>query len=117
MAALTANLWFLQAPVPLGIPPVGPPNVVGVACDLGQQRWQADNEVPPTLRGALRTLYTPPSTDARLDVTGALVAYAEVPAGSGTYYAILDVQDIRKGTGAATRRLILAPQLFPTPLP
>lgn len=116
--SIMANLWGLQAALPLGNAPVGPPALVNVPGFLQQTRstWNQISTLAWTASQA-RFLYIDKRTDAEIDVTATQSGYAEVPAGSGTFYRIADVQDIDRGLPDEERRLVLVPQHFPAPLP
>jgi hypothetical protein len=114
---ITANLWSLQAARPIGNPPIGPPALMGVPAFLQQTRSTWQYAAASFAAVQPRFLYIDRRTDAEVDVTGLSAGYAEVPAGTGQYYRILDVQDVERGLADEERRLVLIPQAFQVPIP
>lgn len=116
----TCDVYPLQAPVALGAAPVGPRTLTGIPCGLQNARttafWIA---ITTNLGGGAspRYLYINKGTDVRFDVTTATVAYIECPSMSGVFYAVIDVQDMFKGSPLEVRRCVCIPQRFPSPIP
>jgi hypothetical protein len=114
------NVYPLQATVATGAPPVGPPSALNVPCGLQQVRtvdkWDRGlgtwtQEMPA------RYVYTTKRQPFTVDLLGANAQYIELPAGSGTFYAVIDVQDMDRDGPSEQRRLAVVPQRFPNPMP
>lgn len=116
----TLDTYPPQAPLGIGIPPLGARTHTALAAGLQQVRttygWNGGG---PSFAGevAARYIYMNAHAPVSLDVTFATITYVECPSTSGTFYIVLDVQDIDKGLSTEQRRLAVQPQLFPSPLP
>lgn len=114
---LTLNVWHAGSTYPDPTTPVGAPSLSGIPAFLQQAHTTFQYSATTILPPPFRYIYTPPGTDVRLDLTYAKVDIVELPAGSKVYYAIVDVQDLQKGTALAERRLVAIPLSFPAPIP
>lgn len=114
---LLANYWTPQAPVAKPNPPVGPAALLNIPCSLVPIRFFSvfNNLTLPTPRQ--RIVYMSVSTPVTFDTTLANLGYLELPAGSGTFWAVIDVNDYGKGTGLAERALTISMQTIPNPMP
>jgi hypothetical protein len=111
------NLFALEPTRPVNVPPLVPPALVNVPAFLQQTRSQYQWSPTAFVGVQPRFLYIDRRTDAEVDISGTQSGYVEAPAGSGTYYRIIDVQDIDRGLPDEERRVVMIPQVFPSPLP
>lgn len=88
---LPVNFWFLP-----NTPPAAPDVVVQGNLAWGRRVSTIGGPENPT-NNLLMTLLLPPSTDVRAIPQSGQRTVAEVPAGSGRFYEVQDVDDIGKG--------------------
>lgn len=106
---LTVNLWREKL-IPVG----GSPDLV----TSGQLRWlnrgTSQLQVISGLDiGATRTLYVPARFDVRPIPASHKPDVVEVPAGTGRFYFVIDVDDVARGFGNEFRCALLSVALFP----
>jgi hypothetical protein len=110
---LTANIWRGN-PVP---PPVGAPALAGVPCQLA---WDVAADVTfvsgLNFRHVMKVRF-PAGTDVRGVLSATNQDLAEVPAGSGRFYTLWNVDDVGKGFPNEYRQALALPAAQPTPLP
>lgn len=111
---LNVNIWRN------GNPRTNPPDVTA----MGNLAWGRRVSYAAGLASAgpfiLLTLLLPVGTDVRSSVTGAGSDLVEVPAGSGRFYDVNDVDDIGKGFTNEHRAAVLTQNSvvpWPAPIP
>lgn len=110
---LACHVWHNGATVP----PVGPPDIPNMACQLA---WDAHNDhvlaFGVTVRSLMKVRF-----GHRVDVRGPLSAtgsdVVEVPANSGRFYVVWYVDDVARGFGNEYRQAYVMLAQTPTPMP
>jgi hypothetical protein len=110
---LLCNVWHNGA---LVVPPVGPPDIALLVCQLA---WDlsADLLVVPAGGKSAMKLRVPAGTDLRQLLSSTGADEVEVPAGSGRYYRCMAVDDVAKGFPNEFRQALIVFVGVPTPLP
>jgi hypothetical protein len=100
------RIWRAAA----GMPPAGAPDVDDVPCALVQGRYNWDFAGAPNREQlSVRAIYLPAGTDVRITppTPGTLNGDTiELPKASGTFYKVVDVQDMNKDTPQEERRAL-----------
>lgn len=113
----TCNIWAPQVPPAYGTGPMGAAAVTNVPCFIQPERHMDIPHNTPAPASRRRIIYMAKGTDVRLDLSNATNAFIEAPAGSQTYYRVIDVVDWNKGTSIEERSAVCLPQAFAAPIP
>lgn len=112
---LPVNIWRFGSVIP------GPPTLTTIGNLAWGRRQSAITGAENPQGNLLMTLLLPPGTDVRAAAQSLNSDVAEVPAGTGRYYHVMDVDDIGKGFPNEHRAAtLLATDDFgqwPTPYP
>lgn len=112
---LTCNVWTHSS-----LPP-NPPRIAGLACNLAMGK-RISGSVTSTI---VPQLLVPALSDIRDGFNASGQDYVEVPAGSGRFYVVNEVDDMGKGFPNEHRFAVLTKSLipggpgysWPTPIP
>jgi hypothetical protein len=110
---ITCNVWH-AGPV---VPPVGPPDIAGLQCQLA---WDAAGGSVFLIGAAPRhfmLLRVPPRTDLRGQESSTFQDVVEVPAASGRFYVCWRVDDVGRGFVNEYRQGMILLGQTPTPMP
>lgn len=88
-------------------PPVPPPVLSNVDCYLQQARTTFQYSATTLSPSTYRYIYMPKGTDVRCNSDGSNGDVVELPAGSGSFYLVIDIQDWHKGLDDEERRLLV----------
>jgi hypothetical protein len=99
-----------------GRPPIGPPALAAIPARLQQARTQFQYSATTLTPTVYRYIYTPSRTDIRVDPDGSNGDTLELPAGSGTFYVVLDIQDYLRDEADEQRRCLVVPDFWAFPI-